>query len=237
LTVIGRARQDGCVQMTDSFASAVTVSIPIFVLAAGAEARAIRERLKRPDESWEQQFGQYRAEHDGADPGGPTEMLRYYRGVPWVSKLYLAERLVAVAGAVAWLVVFVLLAIAELRSLVWLADGARPGNTGLASFSLLSIGLAMAALIIAPAAYLLVPLTLPFDLIPKGLREDVKSKLGQEKTRGFFRLVMSELDGALERAGDKFAEEATAARPAGAEDGQAAAPDHPEPEKPGPEMH
>jgi hypothetical protein len=135
-------------------------------------------------------------------------MLRYYRGVPWVSKLYLAERLVALAGAAAWLVVFVLLAIAELRSLVWLADGARPGNSGLASFSLLSIGLAMAALVIAPAAYLLVPLTLPLDLLPKGLREDVKSKLGQEKTRGFFKLVMSELDGALERAGDKFAEEA-----------------------------
>jgi hypothetical protein len=211
LTVLGRAGQDGCVQMTDSFASAVTVSIPIFVLAAGAEARAIRERLKRPDESWEQQFGQYRAEHDGADPGGPTEMLRYYRGVPWVSKLYLAERLVAIAGALAWLVVFVLLAIAELRSLVWLADGGRPGNSGLASFSLLSIALAMAALIIAPAAYLLVPLTLPLDLIPKGLREDVKSKLGQEKTRGFFKLVISELDGALERAGNKFAEDAKAA--------------------------
>lgn len=208
--MIGRARQDGCVQMTDSFASAVTVSIPIFVLAAGAEARAIRERLKRPDENWEQQFSQYRAEHDVTESGHPTEMLRYYRGVPWVSKLYLAERLVAIAGAVAWLVVFVLLAIAELRSLVWLADGARPGNSGLASFSLLTIGLAMAALIIAPAAYLLVPLTLPLDLMPQGLREDVKSKLGQEKTRGFFKLVLSELDGALERAGDKFAEEAEA---------------------------
>jgi hypothetical protein len=205
---MGCARQDGCVQMTDSFASAVTVSIPIFVLAAGAEARAIRERLKRPDAVWEQQFSQYRDENDVTESGRPTEMLRYYRGVPWVSKLYLAERLVALAGAAAWLVVFVLLAIAELRSLVWLADGARPGNSGLASFSLLSIGLAMAALVIAPAAYLLVPLTLPLDLLPKGLREDVKSKLGQEKTRGFFKLVMSELDGALERAGDKFAEEA-----------------------------
>jgi hypothetical protein len=219
--------QDDCVQMTDGYASAVTVSIPIFVLAAGAEARAIRERLKRPDENWEQEFAAYRAEHGVDAASRPAEMLRYYRGVPWVSKLYLAERLMAIAGAVLWLAVFVLLAVAELRSLVWLADGSRPGNSGLASFSLLSIGLAMAALIIAPAAYLLVPLTLPLDLIPKGLREDVKSKLGQEKTRGFFKLVFSELEGALDRAGDKFAEDAEAARPAGSEDGQATAPDQP----------
>jgi hypothetical protein len=68
----------------------------------------------------------------------------------------------------------------------------------------------MVALIVAPAAYLLVPLTLPLDLIPKGLREDVKSKLKQEKSRGFFKLVIAELDGALERAGNKFADEAEA---------------------------
>jgi hypothetical protein len=194
----------GCVQMTDAFASAVTVSIPIFVLAAGAEARAVRERLKRPDENWERQFAGYQAEHGGDGPARPVDMLRYYRGVPWVSKLYLTERLVAIVAALGWLVVFVLLAISEVRSLVWLADGGAPGNSGLASFALLSITLAMAALILAPAAYLLVPLVLPLDLLPRGLREDVKAKLGQEKTRGFFKLVFSELDGALERAGDKL---------------------------------
>jgi hypothetical protein len=207
LTVIWRAGQDGCVQMTDGYAAAVTVSIPIFVLAAGAEARAVRERLKRPDENWEREFAEYRAEHGADAASRPAEMLRYYRGVPWVSKLYLAERLTAIAAALAWLAVFVLLAVAELRSLVWLADGARPGNSGLASFCLLSIAIAMAALIIAPAAYLLAPLTLSIDMLPKGLRDDVKSKLKDGNGRGFFKLVISELDGALERAGDKFAEE------------------------------
>lgn len=199
-------------QMTDGYASAVTVSIPIFVLAAGAEARAIRERLKRPDEKWEREFADYRAEHGAEAATRPAEMLRYYRGVPWVSRLYLAERLMAIAAAMAWLVVFVLLAVAELRSLVWLADGARPGNSGLAGFCLLAIGIAMAALIIAPAAYLLAPLTLSIDLLPKGLRDDVRSTLKQEKGRSFFKMVVSELDGALERAGDKFADEAEAVK-------------------------
>lgn len=214
-------------QMTDGYAAAVTVSIPIFVLAAGAEARAVRERLKRPDENWEREFADYRAEH-GADPASqPVEMLRYYRGVPWVSKLYLVERLMAIVAAVAWLIVFVLLAVAELRSLVWLADGARPGNSGLASFALLAILIAMAALILAPAAYLLVPLALPLDLLPKGLRDDVTSRLKQEKSRGFFRLLMGELDGALERAGDKFAEEANAAKHPAAGQDQPAEPEQP----------
>lgn len=222
-------------QMTEAYASAVTVSIPIFVLAAGAEARAIRERLKRPDENWEREFAGYQAEHGSQAQSGPTDLLRYYRGVPWVSKLYLAERIVAIAGAVAWLAVFVLLAVAELRSLVWLGDGARPGNSGLAGFALLSIGVAMAALIVAPAAYLLMPLVLPLDLVPKGLREDVGSRLKQEKSRGFFKLVFSELDGALERAGDKFAEEAEAAKHRVSGQDQPTEPEKPEPGKPGPE--
>jgi pyruvate/2-oxoacid:ferredoxin oxidoreductase alpha subunit len=64
LTLARAARQDCGVQMTDAYASAVTVSIPIFVLAAGAEARAVRERLKRPDEEWERDFAAYRAEHE-----------------------------------------------------------------------------------------------------------------------------------------------------------------------------
>jgi hypothetical protein len=35
--------------MTETFASAVAVIVPIFALAAGAEARGIRERLRQPD--------------------------------------------------------------------------------------------------------------------------------------------------------------------------------------------
>jgi hypothetical protein len=211
------------VQMTEAFASAVTVSIPIFVLAAGAEARAVRERLKRPDENWEREFAQYRTQHDPEAATRPVEMLRYYRNVPWVSRLYLAERLIAIAAALGWLAVFVLLAIAEVRSLVWLGDGAVPGNSGLASFSLLSIAIAMAALIIAPAAYLLAPLALPFDLLPKGLKDDVKSKLGTEKSKGFFRLVFSELEGALDRGVDKFAEEVMSSREPAPEGGNRSA--------------
>ena len=36
-------------QMTEAYASAVAVIVPIFALAAGAEARGIRERLRQPD--------------------------------------------------------------------------------------------------------------------------------------------------------------------------------------------
>jgi hypothetical protein len=201
------------VQMTDAYASAVTVSIPIFVLAAGAEARAVRERLKRPDPEWEREFAAYRAEHQLDMAGRPSEVFGYFRSVPWVSRLYLAERLIAIGAALVWLAVFVLLAVAEVRSLVWLADGARPGNSGLAGFALVSIAIAMAALILAPAAYLLVPLALPLDLVPKGLKDEVKSKVGQEKgkSRKFLRLTLSELEGAVDRAAAKLDEDA--ARP------------------------
>ena len=209
-------------QMTEAYASAVTVSIPIFVLAAGAEARAVRERLKRPDEQWEREFTEYRAEHDPDMTGRPAEVLRYFRGAPWVSRLYLAERLMAVAAALGWLVVFVLLAVAELRSLVWLGDGSPPGASGLATFVLISIVVAMAALIVAPAAYLLVPLTLPLDLMPKGLKDDVKAKLTTEKGRNVFRLMLNELEGALDRAVDQV-EQADAAAPEPAAGGPAAA--------------
>jgi hypothetical protein len=194
------------VQMTDAYASAVTVSIPIFVLAAGAEARAVRERLRRPDPEWERAFADYRAEHKLDLAGRPSDVFGYFRGVPWVSRLYLAERILAIAAALVWLAVFVLLAVAELRSLVWLADGSPPGNTGLASFALLSIAVAMAALILAPAAYLLVPLALPFDLLPKGLKDEVKTKIGEGKSRSFLRLTLSELEGAVDRAAARLDE-------------------------------
>jgi hypothetical protein len=194
--------------MTDAYASAVTVSIPIFVLAAGAEARAVRERLKRPDEQWEQAYAAYRAEH-GLDPASrPGEVFAHFKGLPGVARFHLAERLLAVGGALAWLAVFVLLAIAEVRSLVWLGDGSPPGNAGLASFALFSITAAMVALIIAPAAYLLAPLTLALDLVPKGVKDEVTTKLGHKQGRNFLRLTLSELEGAVERAADKLENDA-----------------------------
>jgi hypothetical protein len=61
----------------------------------------------------------------------------------------------------------------------------------------------MVALIIAPAMYLALPLMLPFDLIPQGLKEAVGPKLGGEGGRGFVKQVFSELEGALERTADK----------------------------------
>jgi len=54
-------------------------------------------------------------------------------GVPGLSKLYVVERAMAIGSALVWLAVFVLLGVAELRCLVWLADGAPPGDSGLAA--------------------------------------------------------------------------------------------------------
>ena len=51
-------------------------------------------------------------------------MLEKIKGVPGVSKACVIERLLADGSAIVWLVVFVLLAITELLSLVWL--GTRP---------------------------------------------------------------------------------------------------------------
>jgi hypothetical protein len=195
-------------QMTEAFASAVTVSVPIFALAAGAEARGVRDRLRRPDQEWEQQFAAYRAEHELDLSQSPGDIVRYFKGVPGLSKLYVVERAMAVGGALVWLVVFVLLGITELRCLVWLADGAAPGNSGLASFALLSIGVAMLALIVAPALYLLLPLAMPLDVVPKGLKEAIGPKLGDKRAKGFFKLALAEFEGALDRAADKFEEAA-----------------------------
>jgi hypothetical protein len=191
-------------QMTEAFGSAVAVSVPIFALAAGAEARGVRDRLRRPDQRWEQDFAAYRAENELDLSGRPSEVFSYFKGIPGLSKLYVLERVLALASAVAWLVVFVLLGITELRCLAWLADGAQPGNPGLASFALVSIGLAMLALIVAPTLYLLVPLAMPLDVIPQGLKKTVAPKLSGAKGREFFKLAFQELEGAMNRAGDKW---------------------------------
>jgi hypothetical protein len=130
--------------------------------------------------------------------------------VPKLSRLHTIERVLAIAGAVVWLVVFVLLTIAELRSLVWLADGSPAGHGALAAFSLWSIGLAMATLIAAPALYLAVPLLLPLDLIPRGLSKAVLPKVTTAEGRGFVRRLFSELEGAIDRAADAVEAEAAA---------------------------
>ena len=208
------------VQMTEGFAAAVTVSIPIFALAAGAEARSIRDRLQRPDPEWERDFAQLSAEHE-LDPGGSAaQVFAYFKNVPKLSRLYTFERVLAIAGAIVWLVVFVLLTIAEFLPLVWLADGSPAGHGGLAAFTLWSIGLAMATLIAAPALYLAVPLLLPLDLIPAGLTKAVLPKVASDEGRGFVRRLMSELEGAIDRAGDAIEAEveAKAAAEAGRRD-------------------
>jgi hypothetical protein len=198
------------VQMTDGFAGAVTVSIPIFALAAGAEARSIRDRLQRPDPEWERDFAQLSAEHELDAGGSAAQVFDFFRNVPKLSRLHAVERVLAIAGAIVWLVVFVLLTIAELLSLVWLADGSPAGHGGLAAFSLWSIGLAMATLIAAPALYLAVPLLLPLDLIPSGLTKAVLPKLNSDQGRGFVRRLMGELEGAIDRAGDAVEAESKA---------------------------
>lgn len=190
--------------MTEAFASAVAVSVPIFALAAGAEARGVRERLRRPDRQWEQDYAAHSAGHELDLDDRPSEVFAYFKGVPGLSKAYLADRAVAIGAALAWLAVFVLLGVTELRCLVWLADGEPPGNPGLATFALVAIGSAMAALIVAPTLYLLVPLRLPLDVIPQGLKDTVGPKLSGKKGRGFVRLAFHELEGAMERAADEL---------------------------------
>jgi hypothetical protein len=213
------------VQMTDGFAGAVTVSIPIFALAAGAEARSIRDRLQRPDPRWERDFAQLSAERELDAGGSAAQIFAYFKDLPKLSRLHKFERVLAIAGAIVWLIVFVLLTIAELLSLVWLADGGPAGHGGLAAFSLWSIGLAMVTLIAAPALYLAVPLLLPLDLIPPGLTKAVLPKAASEQGRGFMRRLMGELEGAIDRASDALEAEAKAKTAAGREESAAGPPD------------
>jgi hypothetical protein len=191
------------VQMTEAFASAVTVTVPILALAAGAEARAVRDRLRRPDDDWEKKFEAHQASHEFDPASPPSEVLQYFKDVPGVPKAYVVERALAVGSAIVWLVVFVLLAITELLGLVWLGDGGGPGDSGLATFSVVTIALVLAALIMAPAIYLFVPVLLPLDLVPHGLKKAVAPKLAGKEGRGFVKVMLSELEGALERAVEK----------------------------------
>ena len=136
-----------------------------------------------------------------------------------MSKAYVVERLLAILSAIVWLVVFVLLAITELLSLVWLGDATGPGDSGLATFSVVTIGLALAALIMAPAVYLFVPVLLPLDLVPHGLKKAVAPKLAGKEGRGFVKVLLNELEGALERAVDKI-EDTKETTPGAADDSE-----------------
>jgi hypothetical protein len=191
--------------MTEAFASAVAVTVPILALAAGAEARAVRDRVRRPDEEWEKAFAAYQKEHELDLDKPHAEALRYFMGVPGLSKAFVAERVAAIVGAFVWLVVFVLLAVAELLTLVWLGDGARGTDQGLATFSVVTIGLALAALIISPAVYLLFPLLLPLDLVPHGLRKAVGPKLVTVGGRDLLKHMVREFETAVEHASQEAA--------------------------------
>lgn len=140
--------------------------------------------------------------------------------MPRLSRLHTVERVLAIAGAIVWLVVFVLLTIAELLSLVWLADGSPGGHGGLAAFTLWSIGLAMATLITAPALYLAVPLLLSLDLIPSGLTKAVLPKAASEQARGFMRRLLGELEGAIDRTAEAIEAEAEAKTASGSREQQ-----------------
>jgi hypothetical protein len=194
--------------MTEAFASAVAVTVPILALAAGAEVRAVRERVRRPDEEWEKAFAAYREERKLQGEKSHAEVLKFVAEMPAMPKAFVAERVAAVTGAFVWLVVFVLLAVAGLLSLVWLGDGARGADPGLAQFSVVSIGIALAALIISPAVYLLFPLLLSVDLVPHGLRKAVGPRIVTISGRDLLRHMAADFENAVEHA----AQEAKQAR-------------------------
>ena len=143
-------------------------------------------------------------------------MLAYFRDVPAISKLYVVQQVLTVCGAVAWLVVFVLLALVELPGLVWLGDGARPGDSGARDVLRRGGCARLVALIMAPAVCLFVSLLL-LDIIPAGLKKAVAPKLATQEGRGFVKVLPREREGGVHRA----AEEAKAAAQAKAEAGQA----------------
>ena len=204
--------------MTEAFASAVAVTVPILALAAGAEVRAVRERVRRPDEEWEKAFAAYREERKLQGEKSHAEVLKFVAEMPAMPKAFVAERVAAVTGAFVWLVVFVLLTIAELLSLVWLGDGARGAAPGIAEFSVVTIGIALAALVVTPAVYLLFPLLLSVDLVPHGLRKAVGPKITTVGGRDLLRHMLREFETSVEHA----AREAQEAKQAGGAAGTAA---------------
>jgi hypothetical protein len=209
--------------MTEAFASAVALTVPILALAAGAEVRAVRERVRQPDEEWEKAFAAYAQTRElDLDKRSHAAALRYFMDLPPVPKAFITARLMAIAGAFMWLVVFVLLTVDELLSFVWLGDGARGADPGLADFSVVTIGIALSAVVVSPAVYLLVPLLMPLDLVPHGLRKAVGSKVTTVGVRDFLKHLAAEFEDAVDHA----AQEAKEAKAASA--GKQPSPDKPQ---------
>jgi hypothetical protein len=206
-------------QMTDSYAAAVAVTIPILALAAGGEARAIRERVQKPHEEWERQYREYLRQRP-LDLDGPVEnVIEHLLEVPRLPRLYRVERALALIGAVVWLIVFTLLAIVELLTLQWLADGDPAGHAGLAGLALWSVAVGFAALIVAPMAYLAMPVFLSFDMLPAGLRHNLTGQLaeGRGDVKGLVRQLAGEAGDAFDRVGDRLAGAGAGADPASGE--------------------
>ena len=59
---------------------------------------------------------------------------------------------------------------------------------------MVTIALALAALIMAPAIYLFVPVLLPLDLVPHGLKKAVAPKIVGKEGGGFVKVLLSELE-------------------------------------------
>lgn len=187
-------------QMTDSYAAAVAVTIPILALAAGGEARAIRERIQKPNDQWESTYREHQRQRP-LDLEGPAEsVLAHLTELPRLPLLFRLERAAAVLGAVVWLAVFSLLTLVELLTLLWLADGDPPGHGGLAAFALWSILIGFLALIVAPMAYLVLPVMLALDLLPAGLRASLTAQVATGKGKQVAKDLGAEAGSAFNRA-------------------------------------
>lgn len=194
-------------QMTDSFGAAVAVTIPILALAAGGEARTIRERIQRPHEQWEKLYQEHRQQHPLEPGSSADDVLEHVLRLPKLPALFRIERAVAIVGAVVWLIVFSVLTVVELLTLLWLADGEPRGHDGLAAFALVSIGVGFVALIVAPMAYLAMPVLLVLDLIPAGLRASLTAQAVGGEGRQVAKDLARETGGAFQRVTDRLAEQ------------------------------
>jgi hypothetical protein len=194
-------------QMTDSFGAAVAVTIPILALAAGGEARSIRERIQKPHEQWEQLYRQHQQQHPLDLDGSTDGVLEHLLDLPKLPVLFRVERAIAVLGAIVWLLVFSVLTVVELLTLLWLADGEPSGHGVLAAFALWSIGVGFLALIVAPMAYLAMPVMLAFDMVPAGLRGSLAEQAASGKGRQVAKDLAKETGGALDRLTGRLVEE------------------------------
>jgi len=108
--------------------------------------------------------------------------------------LFRVERAIAVLGAIVWLLVFSVLTVVELLTLLWLADGEPSGHGFL-------------ALIVAPMAYLAMPVMLVLNRVPAGLRGSLSEQAASGKGRQVAKDLAKQTGGALDRLTDRLAEE------------------------------